>query len=183
MTLDIGYIVRYVQDYDVGIPKSFIVWCLICMYGLFITLFLVKEEKSLVIRSISLLFFCLYLFLVLYITVLSRQSSENYVYILNPILNYTLLNNRIIAEIILNILLFLPVGFWGCGVLLDLNILKVCIVGAGVSLIIELTQLFTKRGVCNTSDLIHNTIGVVIGYGLYELYCRAIRKYKKIMDN
>ena len=34
---------------------------------------------------------------------------------------------------------------------------------------LEVFQLITKRGYFEIDDLIHNTLGVVIGYGLYRL--------------
>ena len=47
-----------------------------------------------------------------------------------------------------------------------------------VSLTIELTQLITKRGLFEFDDMFHNTLGAIIGYGVYQL----IRTLHNITD-
>ena len=60
------------------------------------------------------------------------------------------------TEILLNVLLFIPVGIlagkW-----------KVIPAAACFSLLIEGTQLLTGRGLFEFDDVIHNTLGAVIG--------------------
>ena len=40
---------------------------------------------------------------------------------------------------------------------------------------VELTQLVTRRGSCDIDDVILNTLGGMIGYGLFRI-CNAVRK-------
>lgn len=49
----------------------------------------------------------------------------------------------------------------------------------GISLLIELLQLVTKRGLFEFDDIIHNTLGAVIGYGVYKLIYALKRGWKK----
>ena len=72
--------------------------------------------------------------------------------------------------IILNILLFIPLGYLSpsCMNLLD-RWWKVMLTGLAVSFIIEVVQLLTRLGYADIDDLVNNTIGALIGYCLYKL--------------
>lgn len=72
------------------------------------------------------------------------------------------------GENILNVLLFVPIGFLaGCG--LQRMIWKnVLFFGGGLSVFIELLQFVFKKGFCETDDIIHNVLGCIIGYGLWR---------------
>lgn len=48
--------------------------------------------------------------------------------------------------------------------------MKVILLGLGSSLAIETTQLIMHLGWFDTSDLMHNTLGTVLGYGLYKAF-------------
>ena len=62
-------------------------------------------------------------------------------------------------QIIANVVLFIPLGF-----LLGKLIGWIGIVAAiGISVVIELIQLLTLRGVFEFDDIIHNTAGALIG--------------------
>lgn len=73
--------------------------------------------------------------------------------------------------IIGNILLFVPLGF-----LLPLTGRRmqgwraVTVVGAALSLVIELTQYVTGMGLCELDDLLHNTWGAFMGYQMFLAY-------------
>ena len=80
-------------------------------------------------------------------------------------------------NIIGNICMFIPTGiilpilyprldrFW-----------KVLLVGAGLSLVIEMIQLLFPGSVSDIDDLILNSVGVAIGYGIYKLVHMFRRK-------
>ena len=53
---------------------------------------------------------------------------------------------------------------------------KVLLAGAGLSLVIEMIQLFFPGSVSDIDDLILNTAGVAIGYGIYKLVHRFRRE-------
>ena len=111
-----------------------------------------------------------YVFLVMSVTVLSRGHRIENNTLLKPFWSYMALiygkrKYSIVTEIVLNILMLIPVGF-----LLPFLVKKHTILyGFLCSLCIEVFQLVTKRGYFEVDDLIHNTLGVVIGYGLYRL--------------
>lgn len=66
-------------------------------------------------------------------------------------------------EIILNIILFIPIGII-LGILFKRNdFIKVAFFGLLFSLIIESMQLYLSRGIFDIGDLFNNTIGTVLG--------------------
>ena len=46
---------------------------------------------------------------------------------------------------------------------------KGLLVAVGLSFVIEILQLITCRGLCEFDDVIHNTLGAIIGVGLVML--------------
>lgn len=73
-------------------------------------------------------------------------------------------------NLVLNILMFVPMGIW-------LPIMGGCfrkfwctyLAGFGFSLLIEMIQLVSGRGVAEADDILNNTLGAMIGFGLYAL--------------
>ena len=75
------------------------------------------------------------------------------------------------GENILNVLLFVPIGFLaGCG-FRGMTFKSVIFLGGGLSVFIELLQFVFKKGFCETDDVIHNVLGCLIGYGLWHVCC------------
>ena len=75
-------------------------------------------------------------------------------------------------QIIENVLLFIPLGvLTGC-----LWKWKGILVGAGISLLVELLQLISLRGLFEFDDIIHNTLGTLIGVWIYIIIVKLISK-------
>ena len=79
-------------------------------------------------------------------------------------------------QILTNVVMFVPVG-----------VLAGCVwkwrglrVAAGLSIVIELLQFLTARGLCEFDDFIHNMIGAVIGTGVMLLYLKKRGGTKKL---
>jgi hypothetical protein len=76
-------------------------------------------------------------------------------------------------------LLFVPFGFllplWGR---FFQKLWRTVLCGFFFSLAVELTQLFTSRGIFEMDDLIGNTLGVTIGFGLGMLFLAIVKKEK-----
>ena len=85
------------------------------------------------------------------------------------IIDYEIRREAVI-NIIGNICLFIPTG-----ILLPIlyrrldSFRKVILTGAGLSLVIEIIQLLLPNSVTDIDDLMLNTLGVAIGYGIYTL--------------
>lgn len=85
------------------------------------------------------------------------------------------------AQYTLNVVMFLPLGVllpmvWpGCD-----KLRYALAYGAGFSLLIELSQLLNRRAT-DIDDLLMNTLGALIGYGIYKAV-QAIRKPRSTND-
>ena len=122
------------------------------------------------VRRIALSLLIPYLFLTLVATVITRSPTVEARIILEPFRTYRqyYTDDFTWFEIRANILLFIPIGF-----LLPMIIKKQIwlppIIGIGISVIIELIQLITHRGLCETDDVISNSIGFLIGFAFFWL--------------
>lgn len=139
------------------------------------------------VRRIALSLLMTYLFLTLVATVITRSPSAEVRIMLEPFWTYRqcFADDFTWFEIRANILLFIPIGF-----LLPMVIKKPVwlppVIGIGISVIIELIQLITHRGTCETDDVISNTIGILIGYvffWLVKVLIIVFKSIKKKVDN
>lgn len=112
----------------------------------------------------------LYLCSILFITILSREPHLIRSVKLVPFWSYygwiVKGFNSYGRSIILNILLFIPLGFLCSQVFQKRRAILFCIV---VSLLIEFLQFLTYFGLCDVDDLINNTIGGVLGALAYSI--------------
>ena len=77
-------------------------------------------------------------------------------------------------ETILNVLFFIPLGIF-LPLLYERigRLRKIAVVGFLVSLSVEIAQMF-GTGTSDINDLISNTFGACLGYGIYRMILRAI---------
>lgn len=68
-------------------------------------------------------------------------------------------------QIIANVLMFIPLGFLAG----SLWKWRGVIVGAGFSIVVELLQLISQRGLFEFDDFLHNTLGTLVGVFIYML--------------
>ena len=108
-----------------------------------------------------------YIFFILTETVLVRKPGALR-YELIPLWSWN--SPEHFYQIMANIILFIPIGF-----LLGKNGWKGLLIAAGLSMAIELIQLITHRGLFEFDDIIHNTLGAVIGFGIWSLAGKAKR--------
>jgi len=103
----------------------------------------------------------LYLIALLYITMFSRQAVLEARWNLIPLQDFDL--GMFICQLLPNILLFIPVGILLDGALPKRNLVSLILIGVGISLCIELVQLFVHVGICDIDDLISNSLGGILG--------------------
>lgn len=89
--------------------------------------------------------------------------------------------NSLFPEIILNMAVFVPIGF-----ALGLAFRKpkgwlVVLVGMGISVSIELLQWFFMKGFADVDDVMHNTFGCVMGCLLYFGMRRVVFSGRKVI--
>ena len=76
-------------------------------------------------------------------------------------------------QVYMNVFLFIPFGFmlpWASERFRKLW--KVLLIAAIFSALAEAAQYFLRIGLCETDDVIHNTLGAALGYGYWRLLCR-----------
>ena len=180
MEYDIGLIIKKVLEFDAGIPKFLLLGISVIACGAVLLLYLLTPEKPILLKRVSWSMFLIYLLLVLCFTIIFRERQDVSRILLKPIWEYKSINYTRLAESILNILLFIPLGFLSCAAIKQKSLLKVMGLCCGISVWIELLQLTLKKGVCNIDDVINNTVGIVIGYGFFMLCYLASDKTKKL---
>lgn len=75
-------------------------------------------------------------------------------------------------QIIINVVMFVPVGVLG-GKLWKWRGLWFA---AGLSVVIEVLQLVSSRGLCEFDDVIHNCIGAAVGVGIVILLRTVMKR-------
>lgn len=92
-------------------------------------------------------------------------------------------NPSLLMENFTNMLAFVPVGFLLGYCFARLSWWKALAIGASISLSIEILQLVFNKGLCELDDVMHNTLGCVMGYGIYRLVYMCVNsKTKRIYD-
>ena len=149
---------------------SWLEWLLAVMVG-GLTAFALRvvfpDKKRTWRREIAMIFLMVYLFLVLSSLVLVRPAGSAYTYELQLFWSYRRLladgNRFYLWENLLNVVLFLPVGFLLKKAFPRIRIWQILLLGAVVSSGLELMQLVLKRGLFEFDDIVHNTAGTLIG--------------------
>ena len=175
MLNDLSLVKKYMLQFDVGVPKYVILALIVIVIGFVVGLYLTRKDQYSFVRNSLLTVFWGYLFFMLCTTLFFRDSSDSLQYQFFPFWSYDVLNYKIIAQLILNILMFVPIGFLLGTIMKEIRWMQVIEIGCLLSAAIEILQLLTRRGVCNIDDVIHNTIGCAIGYGIFRL-CNTILK-------
>ena len=116
--------------------------------------------------------FAEYLVLLLSFTVFYREMSTLWSVRLIPFQNYYN-NDRmdlIMQDALLNVAMFIPVGFCSSVFLRYPKWLKIILLSATLSCSIEITQYILSKGECDVTDVINNSIGGLFGYWVYWLW-------------
>lgn len=149
------------------------------LLGLFVVgLLVLIWWKGLILglRCVAVLLLAEWVSLVLCAIVFFRETCAERGYNLMPFWSYWDYGKdsyfmEMFGENILNVLLFVPIGFLaGCG-LRGMTVKRGLLLGGGLSVFIELLQFVFKKGFCEADDVIHNIIGCLIGYGLWRVCC------------
>ncbi len=167
--MDIHHIAQLITKYEQIVPLP-IDWLLCAIaFGIVIILFTKKKSYQGFIVNAAWALLAIYILMIIFGTVIFREAKPEMRYHLIPLINYTTIYDGFIADVLVNVGMLVPVGFLGAITFGHKNVLKVAAIGCLMSTIIELAQLLGRCGVCNIDDVIHNTIGCIIGYGIFML--------------
>ena len=111
-----------------------------------------------------------YMILLIYLTTLIRPAGIHELKLI-PFWSYKAIMNGttvLIQEHIMNVAVFIPIGFLASIIFNGLKWWMIVLIGTVLSIMIELMQYFLSRGFCETDDVIHNTLGCLIGVVLLK---------------
>lgn len=157
-----------------------ILLCLLMMTGFV----LIKKNKIKIVQGIAVLLIYIFLFIVFASTVFTRIPTAGATYNLQLLWSYRyVIENHsagMLEEILLNCVLLMPLG-----ILLPfalerpVKVRLAFLAGLLVSCSIEVCQLVFHRGLFEWDDILHNTLGCVIGYWAAGKLYGYIRRREK----
>lgn len=165
-----------IQDYVrlllQAIP-SVVYEALLSIYCLGIVLLLAWKGKR-IFRLVSLLTLLEYSLLIYSSTVFFRPSKEEREYSISLFWSYS--RQDLTSEILMNVVSFVPIGFLlGCS-FAKMSWRRIVLVGCMLSISIEMLQFIFRKGFSEIDDLVHNTIGCLLGYGIYNIFIYMRRR-------
>ncbi|EQB87226.1 glycopeptide antibiotics resistance protein [Clostridium punense] len=175
----------------ISIPYVFIAGILIVIWSSYRFIVLKKMQKKNMKREIVVNVFFIYFLVVIGLTICKRAMLEfsfyhsfhtNYIPLVETIKMFK--NNTMgigygFYNVIGNILLFMPLGFF-IPLLFQRknNVRAVAKYGFITSLTIEIIQFFTAINLTDVDDLIFNTLGTILGLGIFNLFNNLVKNTK-----
>ena len=132
-------------------------------------------------RNLTRILFAVYILILIWIVLFKMSFSIDELYKnrsinIIPFMGSVIANGRIyISEIINNIVVFIPVGIYVCMLKKDCSIFKKISVGFFISLGIEVLQFILAIGATDITDLIGNTLGGILGIGVFYLFSKVLK--------
>ena len=146
-----------------------------------LSLILLRLTKN---RALLWFITAVYVFGVIYFTLLCRTRAPQSTYLLTPFQTIrnavtwgdsgiVILNRTNLYQLIANVLMFLPFGYLLPKLFRPMKHWYAVIpLGLAGSALIEVTQILTHLGCFDVDDLITNTLGAGLGYLIYRLLLR-----------
>ena len=145
---------------------------LIAALGAVVTYVLYRNGKLKASAAIALPVLVFYLAFVVTITLVERVVSADPTYNLTVFWSYQAIadgRKDLIMEIVWNIVLFVPIGFL-INYIIPIKYFWVSVIsGLLLSAGIETLQLVLHRGFFEFDDMIHNTLGAILGIVVFAL--------------
>lgn len=132
-------------------------------------------------RNLTMILFIVYFCILIWILLFKMSFSFDELYKsrsinIIPFSGSVIVNGKFyINEIINNILVFILVGTYTCMLKQEWSILKKVSVAFFISLAIEVLQFILSIGATDITDLIGNTIGGIIGIGIFYLFTKIFK--------
>lgn len=111
-----------------------------------------------------------YLILLFCSTIIFRDDSANAGVKYALFKGYFTGDMRSLMNVLLNVAIFIPIGFCSSVFLRFPKWLKILLLSISLSCTIELSQYILSRGCCDTNDVMNNAIGGLMGYWVYLLW-------------
>lgn len=176
------YFFLYLKSNYCDVPCAFYVF-LIVVLGIGTILSFLKYGKEKGFHVLAIVIMIEIVVLILSATVFFRATDQNVGYNLIPFWSYSMptkdLQYSMCVENLMNVLMFIPLGFsLGCAYK-DLGWKRIIVVALCLSVAIEVMQFVFRKGFAEVDDVMHNTLGCIIGYGIYTLIRLTYEKISK----
>ena len=167
------------------IPSGLLLFLLIWFIVGLLAIWCKSKPMIVKVKMMLLLILVEYISFVLCTAVFLREPMAESIFKFVPFWSYYSYvheDGQLLTQIYLNILMFIPIGFLSGAVINERRIKKVLLFGFSLSVTIEILQLLFRRGICEIDDIMHNTIGCLLGL-LMSLFIIAFLKPKKELTN
>ena len=162
------YIINLYQDIPQEVYEG-----LLSVFCLGVVVFIAWKEFKTGLRYSVALLLIEYIFLIFCSTVFFRTTSELRKYDIHPFWSYD--RPELLVENIMNVVVFVPVGLLLGIAFKQMTWWKALLIGCSISVTIESLQFFFMRGFSELDDVMHNTLGCLIGFG-FMIILRIIFK-------
>lgn len=177
---------EFLDYFSVGLP----LYVLYSSFGLTIVVIIVASRlfrnKRRVVLSALLVE---YIYIVVCSTIIFRRiNTYKFERIqLTPFWTYRAVMTHTIGvsfwDIVLNVVLFMPLGFLVKLLYPSISSFKMLLVALGCSICIEINQYIFEKGVTQIDDVIHNVIGALMGWIMALIVIKLpIKKWPRILE-
>lgn len=175
----------------ITISAIYIAFILIVIWAIYRILVLKKSKEKNILREVTINLFFIYFLILINLTIFKmgmlqisfqNQFYINYIPFIETIKmfqdNFMGIGNAI-YNIVGNILLFVPLGFFIPLLFNKKNkVINIALYGFFISFIIEGIQLFTAFNLTDIDDIIFNTLGSVVGFLIFKIFYYTVKKTK-----
>lgn len=161
------YIINLYQDIPQEIYEG-----LLSVFCLGVVVFIAWKGFKTGLRYSVALLLIEYIFLIFCSTVFFRTTSELRKYDIHPFWSYD--RPELLVENIMNVVVFIPVGLLLGIAFKQVTWWKVLLIGCGISVTIESLQFFFMKGFSELDDVMHNTLGCLLGWFIVKGYLRLM---------
>ncbi len=131
------------------------------LFSLSLVVFIAWKGFKTGLRYSAALLLIEYVFLIFCSTVIFRTTGETRRYDFHPFWSYD--RPDLLVENIMNVVVFIPVGLLlGCAYK-QMTCWKALLIGCSISIAIESLQFWFMKGFSELDDVMHNTVGCLIG--------------------
>ena len=167
------YIINLYQDIPQEVYEG-----LLSVFCLGVVVFIAWKGFKTGLRYSVALLLIEYIFLIFCSTVFFRTTSELRKYDILPFWSYD--RPELLVENIMNVVVFVPVGLLLGIAFKQMTWWKAFLIGCSISVTIESLQFFFMRGFSELDDVMHNTLGCLIGYGIYAIARYGYERISKL---
>lgn len=152
------YIISLYQDIPQEVYEG-----LLSVFCMGLVVFIAWKGFKTGLRYTATLLLVKYIFLLFCSTIIFRPTGETRQYDFHPFWSYG--RPELLVENIMNVIIFIPVGMI-LGSLLRVkgSWLVALLIGCSISITVEALQLWFMKGFSEVDDVMHNTVGCLMGW-------------------